>query len=410
MSWIYDLIRKSDILGTEASLYYDKSDTTVKSLYGGLLSTLLIMLMFFGGGYFSLQFFNRSNFTLVSNQAKDFHVRYENFNLSPFMIRLSGQRAVIFPDSFYNIELRVYYFDEKVSAEQHYEIVPMTKCDINLSIFDNSRDSFKNISEFDSYYCPDWDRIFDMYGLYGSTYFSFIKIYFSPCKLGSKNNDKICSDSSEVEAALETSYVDFITLTNELDHYKQNPLSKIIYKSRIPTSITVFKRIFLYFYKLVYSNDEGYIFESLNNQVVFNVKDYYVDIDLRNQEDNVFVWFTMQNYEYTTTHTRSYMKAQTLLANIGGIVKGLTLIGFILNYLINKNLYNLNLANCIYDEESFVKMQKNLGIHHSFNNSNLSKIKSNKMIPNITDNNLKSYIRNSQCEALSDKSIRLKAN
>lgn len=321
MSWIQSKIKKSDYLGIQASLIFEENDKNVKSLFGGILSIIIVILIVLGGGYFFLNFITRQDFTLVSNSSQNFQVVHNKINELPFMIRLSNSYSKIYPNNYYHMKMKLFSFDESISDEQVSIDISMEECRSDLDLFKNYYDIFKDISNFNSYYCPKWDSVYDLYGVYGSTYFRYILIYISYCSNEDPSiKNVVCEDYNVIYSELESTYIDFITLTNSIDHYNQKPNKIDIYKSRIPASITVFKRIFLSLQKIIYHTDVGYIFESNKNKEFYKIPKYSVDIDLRKENDNSFIWFTIINHEYTITYKRSYKKAQTLLANIGGII------------------------------------------------------------------------------------------
>eukprot|EP00340_Litonotus_pictus_P004089 CAMPEP_0170535206 /NCGR_PEP_ID=MMETSP0209-20121228/98300_1 /TAXON_ID=665100 ORGANISM="Litonotus pictus, Strain P1" /NCGR_SAMPLE_ID=MMETSP0209 /ASSEMBLY_ACC=CAM_ASM_000301 /LENGTH=227 /DNA_ID=CAMNT_0010835817 /DNA_START=853 /DNA_END=1533 /DNA_ORIENTATION=+ len=63
------------------------------------------------------------------------------------------------------------------------------------------------------------------------------------------------------------------------------------------------------------------------------------------------------------------MKAQTLIANIGGIMEGLSVLGIIVSYPISYSLYTINLVNTIYNKENIVLND----IHKEIENRSTSK-------------------------------------
>lgn len=359
MKLLKQSIKESDILGIEASLYYKNSNTKVKSIFGGVLSIMIIILILSGGGYFVYLFFNRSTFTLISNAKEDNSINHKNFSDVPFMIRLSGNRSALFPSTYYKIRMRLLTYEEGKETEQTYIDYKMETCDINNSVLSKKKSLFGSVNNINTYLCPDWKGDnHDLYGIYGSTRYRYIQIYVAKCVNDDSTNnpDKtVCLEENKLDEILSVAYVDFITLSFKIDHYSQIPNEEILYKARIPVSNTVFKRIWMSFSQIVYNSDTGYIFEETSKTSFFSVNGYTVDNDLREMNDNIFAWFTIINYDTTTTYTRSYMKAQTLLANIGGIVKGLMMCGFIINYSISNNIYNLRLINSIYDKESICK-------------------------------------------------------
>ena len=328
MKSIYSLFLEADVLGVEASLFVKNGSKTNKNIFGGIISILMACLITAGTLFFVLDFLNRKNFNLIANFEDDPNVSYRNFHETPFMIRLSGNTGRIIPNNYYNVRLNLGIFDEAVNSTHVAEKVDLEPCDIKKHLV-NYTSLFKDIKEVNSYFCPIWQRKFDIQGIYGSTNFSYLHFNFSPCV----NNN--CPNKKSLDSALSVSYLDLITITNQIKHDNIHPKEKILFKTRVSVSNTIFKRIWIYFDKVNYITDFGYIFEERNLEVFNNIKGYSVDVDLRNVKNASFLWVDFVNNSQTTTFSRSYMKAQELLANIGGIIKGLTVCGMLITYSIS---------------------------------------------------------------------------
>lgn len=349
---IKGFIKDCDNLRIEASLYYNKNDKIVKSIFGGLLSIIIMMLILSGGSYFFHQFISRENFTLVSNSAVKSDINYKDFSKIPFMTRLSGRHFNLYPEGYYYTKLRL--FNTKLgSSSQTFKDYQLEPCDINKGELATKKEIFSAIEDINTYLCPVYNGDnFELRGIYGSTDYSFGLLHFYFCVNDEKVGRTNCADFDEIKKAFGGTFVDFITISNSINHYDSVPYQEQIYKARIPSSSTIFKRIWLYYQRTIYKTDYGYIFESIHYDTIFSIKEYSADIDLREFKDNFFLGLTFVNHENTITYTKSYMKAPTLLANIGGIIRWLTLIGYILNYPIAVNLFKLSLINTIYDKEN----------------------------------------------------------
>lgn len=378
-------LNRFDVLGIEASLYSNKSSKRHQSVFGGLISVLIFMLITAACGFFVNEFFSRKNVNLISSFQTDYTLSYDDFSDTPFMIRLSGNFNLAYDSNYYIIKWTYCEYDETVSNQQRRELVTMEPCEINKH-FSRNKELVENINDLNTYYCPIYPRKMPLYGVYGSTWFSYHHISFKPCLEGITGTD--CPDYDAMITELKMSYIDFVTITNKIDHYSSIPNTPELYKGRIQVSSNLFKRIWLYWQGVNYFTDTGYIFPSEHHDRFFNFHNVEVDVDLDSKK-NEFVWVSLLNNEYRSDFKRIYMKAQTLLANIGGIIKGLTIIGTILNYPISTNLFQVDLINSIY--------------HGS--NSFLVDKTNKSFIPNISDklntnnkmiiNNLESHLNKS---------------
>lgn len=349
------LLRLSDFLGVKASINFERNYSSHKSVYGGILSIIISILMVCGAGYFSQQFFLRINYNLVSNISDDLLVSYNNFNDIPFMIRLSGDYSRYIEDSYYNITTERVTYSPEENGSAVVESLSMEKCDINKHFRNREKMFQSNINNLETYYCIDWNnKTFNLTGTYGKSKLQdFIVIFIDQCdRISEETREVECASHDILEQSLSIVYVDIITISYKIDHNKQQSVEETVAKNRITASNSVFKRIWFSYQHVVYKSDFGYIFESIQEQSFFRVKDCTYDIDLR--ENYPFVLITIFNDYERLAYEKSYMKAQTLLANIGGIVRGLTIIGFILNFPISNNLYNLKLVNSVYNRLQFI--------------------------------------------------------
>lgn len=378
MKVIKKLIVKSDILGVEAGLYANDQNKSIKTLFGGFISLIIILLITAATSLFTYKFLNRSNFDLISNTKEGNEILIKQFNKVPFLLRVSADKGVILPLNFFNFTIAYSAFDVETGSNQKVTFLSMKTCDIhNDQIFKDSpyfkTELFSNITNVNTFLCPVWKEDKDLFGVYGSTHYSYIIIFISSCK-GSNINDNgysECADINTINDSLGSVYLDFITVTNQIDHYSSVPNKEHLYQARIPISNSIFKRIWFYYDSITYSTDGGYIFEHSSEINFFKVNSYSVDVDMRNVEASGFAWITIVNNPSTIKYERGYMKAQTLLANVGGIIKGLTLLGFILNYPIANNIFNMNLINNIYDiKYSFVKETRNTFSNNKTNKTN----------------------------------------
>lgn len=376
---IYKFIQSSDILGVNASLFTDKNYSSHKNFFGGFLSISVFLLIFSGSIFFLKEFFKREQLNLIAGFVDDLKIINKNFNDMSLMFRVSGDRGSLYPEGYYFIKAEFNEYDASISSTQKVTYLKIEKCSLSKNFKDREAmfDVYKDTAS--DFYCINWEDIkFDLTGSYGkSSKFSYMAIYFFNCHHEENPNPETCADKDLVDVGLMESYVDLVTVSNSIDHYSTVPNTEILYKARIPVSNSVFKRIWLSFQAVEYTTDFGLIFESLSEDFFFKIKGYTIDLDLR--VGYPFVYLTIVNDVEKLTFIKTYMKAPTLLANIGGIIKGLTLIGTVLNYSISKNLNNLEIINTLYTNESLLKIYK---IDRMVSKTSLKKLQTYSNNPN----------------------------
>ena len=78
---------------------------------------------------------------------------------------------------------------------------------------------------------------------------------------------------------------------------------------------------------VIYSSDYGYIFESNDVLKFFQGEDFVMEYDFRKKEvsPGIIASFFLSNSNKSHIYTRVYIKLQSLLANIGGVINGFTI-------------------------------------------------------------------------------------
>jgi hypothetical protein len=106
------------------------------------------------------------------------------------------------------------------------------------------------------------------------------------------------------------------------------------------------------FKNIEYNSDVGYVFSDIQPNFFHAFDSFSSEVDLRDQKTNVtpytFLWLTLVNSPRKVVYFRNYMKVQNLLANIGGIVKGIILIGSLFNNIISSKLFYQDLINILF--------------------------------------------------------------
>lgn len=341
---ISSLFHNCDLLGQEAKLYTSNGKLRHVSLFGGVLSILMVALITAGSLVFTYQFFNREEFTLISNEIQNKDVSYKGLSSIPLLFRISAGGSKIFedPEQIYRMRLAVSSFNSSFSSIQTSVSFPMEICSLEKDVDLKYRNLFidRNFTSVSTYLCPNFNSTnVDLTGLYGSIYeYTYITVIVDPCiqSLGYLN----CKPEREVRSYLSGSYIDFTTITYQINHNSIIPETPDLYSERIGISSTIFKRIWFQFQEIDYSTDLGYIFNDFSTEVFNQAIGYSQESDLKDVSTSSFLWFTIINNRLTKSYKRSFMKAQTLLSNVGGIINGLHILGISLTYIVSMNMFS----------------------------------------------------------------------
>lgn len=382
--WIGNKLTNIDLYGAVPSFKINKGSKSLQTLFGGIVSLLIILLTFSAYIYFLNIFFKRKDYTLVTNSKITNQVSLENYHEIPFMVRLSdaGTKVLKNPEKYWKIEYKYWYVNEtksigKPSLEQDYEDILMETCDINNPIHFNPKYKklFEQYNDIDTFQCPTYHRNITITGLYGDAVpYTHLHFYFRGCN---NKTDGNCEEKQKVDKFLDQTFIDFRTISNNIETDAIKPSSHFVYGERLNLSKSLFKKIFMKFRQVRFNSDFSYIFQEFQSEKFFHIHEYENEVDLRDYNNGIvpgsFCWMYLINYKETITYHRSFMKAQTLLANLGGITKGLLYIGAFLNWVFTQKLLNIYLINSfpVIKYKAFYN-QKNM-----LNSSNLFYIKDN---------------------------------
>lgn len=96
----------------------------------------------------------------------------------------------------------------------------------------------------------------------------------------------------------------------------------------------------------LYTTDVGLLFQHDQSEQFYSIDTYkeefrQINKGLVDTGELFFAIISFQNHPFITYYLRSYMKFQDMIANIGGILKGIILIASSINYIFGRKLSNL---------------------------------------------------------------------
>lgn len=377
------LIKSADFLSNEVKLIINKHETRMKTIVGGSLSILSILIMFTFSICFFIQFVNKTQiFVTSSTDTSDFSNNTESKSY-PFLIRLTDKhnKPFKFPETIYKLSFKYWYGGSNTTQEVVEQIgidIKMEKCDL-AKHFSNYRYLFSNMDDLDTFFCAA-PRPFNMtiYGKYGAvTPFGYYHFYVSLC-----NDRSDCLPLPELTSITEHIYLDFRTVGYSINPKKHDPKIAKVHSDRHMLSSTVYKRIWVYFDQITYVTDSGFFFPSESTETFFRFSSMRYDIDLRDKTletiPGTFLTMSLLNTGDIRIFNRHYFKIQDYLATIGGIIKFVNVVAMMLNYYFSKNSYNLKLINEVHIIQSMTKIDKDT------NPNSISIIKKLTPLKNIT--------------------------
>ena len=341
-----EYLKKLDYLSYQAHFTFnEKGDKRYKTILGGILSLISILLSMGFSLYFLQRFILKKDSSIITSTEKNNNITIPNSYKLPFILRLTDIFSIPISDNVYNITLLVWYsyFNEKKNELiQDYDIVLIEKCNIE-NHFSEYKQYFSKISSLDSYYCPI-QRLKNqsLLGIYGDNHpFIYYTFYFSKCENITHNN--LCLPKEKIDSILSNAYLDIKFLTYSFN-YKTNDMKNLeIQSDRYFISTKIYKTIWLYFNLINFIDDKGYIFSNYKKEQ-FHQFDYgKIDYDLVNLNLNnnteIYLSLAILNNGKIITVKRNYLKFLDYLANLGGVIKAISFICYSINYFNSRNLY-----------------------------------------------------------------------
>lgn len=350
MEWL----KKFDSLSMEAKLYSGTSNSRLQTNFGAFISILSYITILASIIYFFYSFLQYDKPFIVQNDIIEDQPVWPNFNQIPFMVRLSDDKSVpyIAPESIYSVSgLWITTQETNGSLAQIYENISFKRC--NLSDTMSYANLFQSMGSMDSFFCPIFNRNVNMTGYYGGVQaYSYFIVFMRQCN--TKNSSAGCLPQADIDNFLDhsISYVDFMTVDNYPSQYNPDPKTSAIYTLRESASNSLQARLWLGLHHVDYFTDMGFIFEDL--QVTnFHMIEYYkqtltlASIDKLKSGGTSMILLSMYNHKVKTVYHRSYKKFQELLAQLGGIVKAISVISEFLFFSYGRNSVFLKLINSI---------------------------------------------------------------
>jgi hypothetical protein len=371
-----NLIIKADNIGLEPTFTF-QSHKRYKTLIGGILSIFLYFLFIGGMLYFGRDLYERSSPMLVSSsslnpKAAPLALTPTNF---PFYIALedSANNLNYFKDNtiytmqtFLRTQKRVKDANGLVTLQVQSIPITMVNCDLNYH-FEGLQDKY-NSTTYQLAYCIAPEQNVTIQGDFPDDQFNFLQVNFYQCTNTTTVTN--CKPQSVIDKSIRNTYVTinygfYLMRPNDF----QSPMERIKQEYFTTVSNVGFKQINVYLKRILFSTDSGIVFEDkqldtynqidriqeLATNVIPNPGERLFNIGIRMSysEDSVF---------------RSYLKLQTVIANVGGLFKFFSMVFEMAVILLTRNSYYLELINenfRINDTKPFHEEPKNDGAEPS---------------------------------------------
>lgn len=351
------ILKKLDYLGTEPKFYVN-GQTRYDTNFGGFITVILALMLSILFLLFGRDFYNRTNPTIISETGN--YVEYPNYKISnsnfTLVLGLEKDDATVWKNSSQiYVDLRFATYIVENGTGNYNEIsLPLVNCEERHF----SNNAVSNSERFKQHYCVDFDGLV-VGGLWDSDSVKYFFYKVNVCNLGTNAIDGTpCS--GELPDLLTNNA---LYLSIYMQHYSINPTdynSPLVYGLKndyflLDSSLQ--KKLIYYFGNAVVTSDYGWIFENKESSSTVSFDKLGFDINKLKDSDHTLA---IANFYFTKSflsYSRAYTKIQTLAANVGGVMKLLMMLGFILVKEYNNFYLNIELATILYKQEDLVYTQ-----------------------------------------------------
>ena len=408
------LVEISDFLGFSYSIKIN-SQTHYKSILGGLLSFLIIVLSAIMVFILGLEIFFK-NEPIVLNGI------IQNDNFGPYNFSNNTNQIQFFvgiQDANWN-----YFYDESIytveAIESKTEYVTNTNGTISQNYFTRNIKlgrcsefyTVDDITKFnlnfplELFTCMDPNEDVEIIGFWGRQLLKTFSVKFNRCENSTESN-VICQSKDAINNLLENGVFSLYTSDYIIDQKNYTTPTKKFFRDVWNYLSTTNGLIYIIAYAdFKFQTDIGLLFQNYDEINIPMISDVKNSFSFR-QNIN-FAIVTFQGFDLAQKYLRSYSKIQDILTKVGGLVKALTLIGLTINYVFSKPFV---LINNILENHNIVNIKKKIKTNKIFdikdvNSSVLPGLINDNVEKIVIDNNLKIRKKN----ILSNNNLSLKQN
>ncbi len=356
---VRNLITSIDFLGPAANLKVN-SKPRYQTLFGGVLSILAGLAVLVVSGYFVITTFSRDTTSVTLNTKRMKFPKYEQYK-APIFWTIFNAYAAHEPDSKRIFDM-TYQVTEWVPSTGKMETVMYPIQYPCNDHFKQYYPEFKDILGGNQIplYCVDPKKMIEdkvtIKNNFGDAIngFSFGVLEVRKCRNNTAIGKTDCFSDEHINTFVKNFYIPMYTVNNEVDNFNQTHPGQVFLQENVLPVSTSLHKLFEFFVREVnYKTDVGYLYEIIQEDK-FSIHEPRQEIYTLDSTSETMVaplyYHASSTGEY---YNRSYLKLQSLLANIGGIVKGVMLISSMIERYVVDTLFTLSLSGLLIDFESY---------------------------------------------------------
>jgi len=340
---INSLLHLADFFGRTYSFESDYSQT-FKTSIGGLISILLIISVSIIGFFFGKDIYERKMPITASSQAflspADTQISLTEIPLIITFHRNGGLPLLNY-DKIFQMEMQILnVFQNATTSTKAYP--GFIECDsnnygINQDYVNKTVSNL--IQQGLSPKCLNYKNDLYFQNDYSANNSTALHFRFKICN---NQKNKNCLPYSQVTNPSNRYFIKLTYLNSYYDPMNySNPFSYYEDALTQQVSTSFSKRNFLRFAKNILDTDLGWIFENIQTATYISLKSIYSDVNPIS--DDIIYIITLESPKVVSKSTRSYLKAQELLAKIGGLFNGCYIIIMSIIYYYVKIEYYIQL-------------------------------------------------------------------
>lgn len=314
---VIDLLRNRDFLSPPIGFEYQGSNK-FRCIEGGLYSFLIIILTAVIGGSFAQDMIFRSNPNVLMGKEM---IPLSEVKLNKFPIVISTSFNNILSDDVIKlIEADVVYFPIYANLTNGRTVYSQALKKCNLSDYEFSDDGLRNLFNYVStigMYCLDHKNL-SFFNPYSTGNSAFINLRIQRCHIPGQNGCPLEIDTLIQSISLGISYLDTYIDSKNLT----NPVQFYVSAQATVLSNGFVKRFTHRFRNDIYRSDNGWLLSSFEEASYITYdstsSDYIVNKDPNSIYYNHLYWATFESPYLRLVSTRSYLKLQDFLSNVGG--------------------------------------------------------------------------------------------
>jgi hypothetical protein len=342
-----------DFFGIEPRLLINKKKR-FNTAIGGILSLIVFIVVILVTYSLGREIYEKNKpFLTISSvyeeEPSEFQLNPSNFALAISIVDSYYQYFIdpqIYTPSMNFISNTAKLINNTFVRGIEYKEIKLESCNIS-NHFGDFKDLYAK-EDLANSLCPEPESLRDLSlrGSFVNENFNFLNVSIQPCN-NSTDSKIICKSQEEIDAKLNGGYIGLNFINTIFDPLNFNQPAKYI-KNNFYTVLSkkYYKQVDIYFKNIDYNTDKGFLFEDITKETYLQLQETNELIDFR--EANIFFATVFRLSTIKDIYNRKYTKIQDVVAQVGGLIKGVVLIISLFYNLYAETDYYYQLANNLF--------------------------------------------------------------